>query len=909
MYNQSGEHDQESDNYNQQVNLLNLTNLNNLPDSNAESAFHKYEWKSSNMMIMNHVNELMSVYNSNIANNTTTTNSIGGTTDTMVSGTQMNNCNTEINNNTPVITVNDNERLNQDSHHGEHQFNKLLHINPNFMEPPSYLFTSLVCSRNSEDFKDSISHNNSIPVSTPGLHDHTSFESSHSLSTIPTASSSIFSGMLQHIVLPPTSIQLITSSACTSTAETSGLIHECKLFNSTGKHHSETSDELMNITGSCSPSSSTCILSQLPGFNEGVIMSGMDYLQGVRSNESLNTTVLVNNTGNNNNNNNNNSTNNAIIPGTGEYPSADDLEIFAKMFKQRRIKLGYTQADVGLALGTLYGNVFSQTTICRFEALQLSFKNMCKLKPLLQKWLHEADCSTGTTNNLDKITTQGRKRKKRTSIEIGVKGILENHFIKQPKPLAQDIIQLADVLGLEKEVVRVWFCNRRQKQKRLNPLLLGSGLNSNEDSTCGSMNNDDSYDDDDDDDEADGEEEEDEVDNDLVEEESHGTGVCHNGDHLNGVIKEKQTGNHLQDKHQLSSDSKSDADYRKSENILENVCNNQSLKRNSIKRSRRRLNQSLTPINFNCNFINDQSSVNSVHNLHGISSCSSSSLPTSSALLPSLHSTFCASNSNQLFPSHYPSYSSTLLHNLPFHNTKQNLFNPDNLLQKYPHIFPDNHSVIRNSNNSNTANGFLGLQLKSFYTPNNPVCDPSGLINDGHSGDSSIVDYVPTEQTTNNSFMLSNLNFNQQHSNVMSSSAIHDGYAHDLMNYNSRLELPCLSTGSTGQIASNETPTYHENIDQSGVLNDTSSITTNCVDDLTNYSPGIGMSIEGYNSDHSALISNIFMHTKNTTCISDPCSVTDSLFIYPSSHQQHVYTLIHKWRELTPEYLLIFNQV
>jgi len=41
-------------------------------------------------------------------------------------------------------------------------------------------------------------------------------------------------------------------------------------------------------------------------------------------------------------------------------------------------------------LGTLYGNVFSQTTICRFEALQLSFKNMCKLMPLLKKWLAEA---------------------------------------------------------------------------------------------------------------------------------------------------------------------------------------------------------------------------------------------------------------------------------------------------------------------------------------------------------------------------------------------------------------------------------------------------------------------------------------------------------------------------------------
>src|SRR4029434_5084344 len=46
--------------------------------------------------------------------------------------------------------------------------------------------------------------------------------------------------------------------------------------------------------------------------------------------------------------------------------------------------------DVGMAMGKLYGNDFSQTTISRFEALNLSFKNMCKLKPLLEKWLSDA---------------------------------------------------------------------------------------------------------------------------------------------------------------------------------------------------------------------------------------------------------------------------------------------------------------------------------------------------------------------------------------------------------------------------------------------------------------------------------------------------------------------------------------
>jgi len=47
------------------------------------------------------------------------------------------------------------------------------------------------------------------------------------------------------------------------------------------------------------------------------------------------------------------------------------LERFAKDFKQKRIKLGFTQGDVGIAMGRLYGSDFSQTTISRFEALNL----------------------------------------------------------------------------------------------------------------------------------------------------------------------------------------------------------------------------------------------------------------------------------------------------------------------------------------------------------------------------------------------------------------------------------------------------------------------------------------------------------------------------------------------------------
>lgn len=65
--------------------------------------------------------------------------------------------------------------------------------------------------------------------------------------------------------------------------------------------------------------------------------------------------------------------------------------------------------------------------------------------------------------------TIGRRRKKRTSIETSVRGALEKAFIVNPKPTSEEITQLADRLCMEKEVVRVWFCNRRQKEKRINP--------------------------------------------------------------------------------------------------------------------------------------------------------------------------------------------------------------------------------------------------------------------------------------------------------------------------------------------------------------------------------------------------------------------------------------------------------
>ncbi|XP_038863145.1 POU domain, class 2, transcription factor 1-like [Salvelinus namaycush] len=166
-------------------------------------------------------------------------------------------------------------------------------------------------------------------------------------------------------------------------------------------------------------------------------------------------------------------------PSLEEPSDLEELEQFAKTFKQRRIKLGFTQGDVGLAMGKLYGNDFSQTTISRFEALNLSFKNMCKLKPLLEKWLNDADnlSSDQALSSPSALGSPGlgmeglnRRRKKRTSIETNIRLALEKRFLEQnQKPTSEEITMIADQLNMEKEVIRVWFCNRRQKEKRINP--------------------------------------------------------------------------------------------------------------------------------------------------------------------------------------------------------------------------------------------------------------------------------------------------------------------------------------------------------------------------------------------------------------------------------------------------------
>ena len=64
---------------------------------------------------------------------------------------------------------------------------------------------------------------------------------------------------------------------------------------------------------------------------------------------------------------------NFVSPQSEDHLTWSEVEGFVNEFKTKRVKLGYTQAHVGAALALVHGPEFSQTTISRFEGLQLRF--------------------------------------------------------------------------------------------------------------------------------------------------------------------------------------------------------------------------------------------------------------------------------------------------------------------------------------------------------------------------------------------------------------------------------------------------------------------------------------------------------------------------------------------------------
>ncbi|XP_041257182.1 POU domain, class 6, transcription factor 1 [Onychostruthus taczanowskii] len=151
----------------------------------------------------------------------------------------------------------------------------------------------------------------------------------------------------------------------------------------------------------------------------------------------------------------------------------EEIREFAKNFKLRRLSLGLTQTQVGQALTATEGPAYSQSAICRFEKLDITPKSAQKLKPVLEKWLREAEQRQreGQQHLLEFVGGEpGKKRKRRTSFTPQALEALNAHFERNALPTGAEITRIAQELRYEREVVRVWFCNRRQTLKNTSKL-------------------------------------------------------------------------------------------------------------------------------------------------------------------------------------------------------------------------------------------------------------------------------------------------------------------------------------------------------------------------------------------------------------------------------------------------------
>ncbi len=164
----------------------------------------------------------------------------------------------------------------------------------------------------------------------------------------------------------------------------------------------------------------------------------------------------------------------ASIPPAEMTRAYAELKAFAEEFKTKRIRLGYTQGAVGQSLADKGYSNFAQSTISRFEQMQLSPTNAAAIKQVLEKWLQEAESPTSasSTSNIGPAMAS-RKRKKRAVFTPQTRTSMEEFFRQNPRPNRQTIDSIAQQLDLLPEEVRVWFCNKRQKQKQQHGMQMG----------------------------------------------------------------------------------------------------------------------------------------------------------------------------------------------------------------------------------------------------------------------------------------------------------------------------------------------------------------------------------------------------------------------------------------------------
>ena len=110
----------------------------------------------------------------------------------------------------------------------------------------------------------------------------------------------------------------------------------------------------------------------------------------------------------------------------------------------------------------------------QIESLTLSRRNMQALRPALEAWLAAAERRRDGEDPSRPAAAWGSpsaggigRRRRRTIIAGPDRRTLEAYFAADSRPSGERLAQIADALSIGKSVVRVWYCNQRQKLKRL----------------------------------------------------------------------------------------------------------------------------------------------------------------------------------------------------------------------------------------------------------------------------------------------------------------------------------------------------------------------------------------------------------------------------------------------------------
>ena len=135
-----------------------------------------------------------------------------------------------------------------------------------------------------------------------------------------------------------------------------------------------------------------------------------------------------------------------------------DFNSFPTVFKDQRISLGYTQAEVSNNILHCTGYQITPTTISLLECNKLEKKKVEILYPHLMEWM------TSARPQVYPLQLCG-PRKKRKTFSNHELNVLHRLFYQKSRPSPEKVRDVACSLDLDPVIVQRWFHNRNYRQK------------------------------------------------------------------------------------------------------------------------------------------------------------------------------------------------------------------------------------------------------------------------------------------------------------------------------------------------------------------------------------------------------------------------------------------------------------